>query len=190
MNKGNNKESINFSNKAKKEIITNALRNSLMSNNNTFLNKGNNKTLFNSNIRNTTKDANTSQFIMANSEINTNRLNKTKNFEVMNNLSAINKNNFDNFNNMKTGIDNTIVVIDNEKELIQRNMEHQINDSITTESFATDTDFNNSNTNFAATGSVGVMGSKYQVRHKEYETSIFANSANDSISFNKSKYIK
>lgn len=190
INKGNNKESSNFSNKAKKDIITDALRNSLMTNNDSFINKGNNKTLFNNNLRNSSNDTRNSRFIMANSEINKDILNKTGNFEVFNYKSSINRSNFDNFNNMKTGINSTINVLDNEKELIQRNLGNQNVDSLTTESFATDTEFNNSSANFAATGSVGVMGHKYQTRHKEYETSIYANTANDSTSFNKTKYIK
>lgn len=190
INKGNNKEISNFSNKAKQDIVTEALRNSLLSNNNTFLNKGNNKSLYNHNLRNTSNDAKNSQFIMANSEINKDFLNKAGNFEVFNYKSSINKNDFDNFSNMKTGIDSTINILDNEKELIQRNLGNQNMDSLTTDSFTTDTDFNISNANFAATGSVGVMGSKYQTRQKEYETSIYTNSANDSTSFNKSKYVK
>jgi hypothetical protein len=190
INKGNNKESNNFSNKAKKDIITDALRNSLMTNNESFINKGNNKTLFNNNLRNSSNDKRNSRFVMAGSEINKDILNKTGNFEVFNYKSSINKSDFDNFSNMKTGIDSTIVLLDNEKELVQRNLGNQNVESLTTGSFATDTDFNSSNANFAATGSVGIMGNKYQTRHKEYETSIYTNTANDSTSFNKTKYIK
>ena len=127
---------------------------------------------------------------MTNSEINSNRLNKIDNFEVMNYKSAINKSNFDNFSNMKTGTDSTIVMFDTEKELEQRNIGPQNNDPLSTDTFDTDTDFNNSNANFAATGSVGIMGSKYQVRQKEYESSLFTNSANDSTSMNKSTFRK
>lgn len=190
IDKGNNKESNNFSNKAKKDIITDALRNSLMTNNDSFINKGNNKTLFNNNLRNSSNDKRNSRFVMASSEINKDVLNKSGNFEVFNYKSSINKSDFDNFSNMKTGIDSTIVLLDNEKELVQRNLGNQNVDSLTTGSFATDTEFNSSNANFAATGSVGVMGNKYQTRHKEYETSIYTNTANDSTSFNKTKYVK
>ena len=86
---------------------------------------------------------------------------------------------------MKTGIDSTIVHLDNEKELVQRNIGPQNNDPLLAENFDTDMDFSNSNANFAATGTVGVMGSKYLFRQKEYESSLFNNSANDSTTFNK-----
>jgi len=189
LTKGNNKENNNFTNRAKKDIVTNILRESIQSNNSSFLNKGNNKSLKNNNKRDSSKDDNNSKFILTQSEINSNVLNKTKNLEIVNYKSNINKSNFDNFTNMKTGIDSNIVVLDNEKVLDQRQIGSHNKESLTSDSFVTDTDFDNSNANFAATGTVGIMGSKYQVRHKEYENSLFNNSANDSAVFNKSTFI-
>jgi len=186
INKGNNKENNNYSTKTTHDIVTDALRNSLLSNNDNFLNKGNNKTLLNNNKRDDTNDINNSKFIFTHSDINSNILNKTKNYEIMNYKAAIDTNDFDNFTNMKTGVDTTIININNEKELEQRQIGNTHNDPLTTDIFNTDTDFNISNANFAATGTVGIMGNKYQVRHKEYETSIYDNRANDSTSFNKS----
>ena len=183
--KGNNKENSNFSNKDKKDMMTDILRKSLMSNNDNFLNKGNNKSVFNNNSRDISNDDNQSKFLLINSEINSDKLNKTDNYEVVNYKLAINKDTFDNYNNMKTGIDSNITQFDNEKVLVQRNIGPQNNDPLLAENFDTDTDFSNSNTNFSAAGAIGVMGNKYLFRQKEYESSIFNNSANDSTTFNK-----
>ena len=103
----------------------------------------------------------------------------------MNYKLAVNKDTFDKYKNMKSGTDSTIYIIDNEKELEQRNIGPQNNDPLSSDDFITDTEFANSGTVNMLAGSVGVMGSKYLFNKKEYETSILDTSINDSSTFNK-----
>ena len=183
--KGNNKEQYNYSIKDKKDIITDILHKSLMSNNSSFLNKGNNKSSYINKSRDISDDANQSKFILTSSIVNKDHLNKTKNYEVINYKLAINRDTFDNYNNMKTGIDSTICDIDNEKQLEQRQLGPQHNESLTSENFITDSEFSNSGINNMAAGTVGVMGNKYMFNKKEYESSILDTSINDSTTYNK-----
>jgi hypothetical protein len=183
--KGNNKEQYNYSIKDKKDIITDILHKSLMSNNYSFLNKGNNKSSYINKSRDISDDANQSKFILTSSIVNKDHLNKTKNYEVINYKLAINRDTFDNYNNMKTGIDSTICDIDNEKQLEQRQLGPQHNESLTSENFITDSEFSNSGINNMAAGTVGVMGNKYMFNKKEYESSILDTSINDSTTYNK-----
>lgn len=183
--KGNNKEQINYTIKNKKDIMTDILRKSLTTNNISYLNKGNNKLVNIQKSRNTNNDKNQSKFILTTNIINDDQLNKTKNYEVINYKLAINKDNFDNYTNVKTGIDSTIYNIDNEKELEQRNIGPQNNDSLSSDDFITDTEFSNSGENNMAAGTVGIMGNKYMFNKKEYESSILDNSINDSTNHNK-----
>ena len=185
LSKGNNKEQNNYSIKDKKDLITDILRKSLMSNNSSFLNKGNNKSININKSRNTADDANQSKFILTSNIVNNDQLNKTKNYEVMNYKLAIKQDTFDNYNNVKSGIDSTIYVIDNEKQLEQRHIGPQNNDPLSSDNFITDTEFSNSGTNTMAAGTVGVMGNKYMFNKKEYESSILDTSINDSTSHNK-----
>lgn len=183
--KGNNKEQYNYSIKDKKDIITDILHKSLMSNNYSFLNKGNNKSSYINKSRDISDDANQSKFILTSSIVNKDHLNKTKNYEVINYKLAINRDTFDNYNNMKTGVDSTIYDIDNEKQLEQRQLGPQHNESLTSENFITDSEFSNSGINNMAAGTVGVMGNKYMFNKKEYESSILDTSINDSTTYNK-----
>ena len=183
--KGNNKEQYNYSIKDKKDIITDILHKSLMSNNYSFLNKGNNKSSYINKSRDISDDANQSKFILTSSIVNKDHLNKTKNYEVINYKLAINRDTFDNYNNMKTGVDSTIYNIDNEKQLEQRQLGPQHNESLTSENFITDSEFSNSGINNMAAGTVGVMGNKYMFNKKEYESSILDTSINDSTTYNK-----
>lgn len=183
--KGNNKEQYNYSIKDKKDIITDILHKSLMSNNSSFLNKGNNKSSYINKSRDISDDANQSKFILTSSIVNKDHLNKTKNYEVINYKLAINRDTFDNYNNMKTGIDSTICDIDNEKQLEQRQLGPQHNESLTSENFITDSEFSNSGINNMAAGTVGIMGNKYMFNKKEYESSILDTSINDSTTYNK-----
>ena len=183
--KGNNKEQYNYSIKDKKDIITDILHKSLMSNNYSFLNKGNNKSLYINKSRDISDDANQSKFILTSSIVNKDHLNKTKNYEVINYKLAINRDTFDNYNNMKTGVDSTIYDIDNEKQLEQRQLGPQHNESLTSDNFITDSEFSNSGINNMAAGTVGVMGNKYMFNKKEYESSILDTSINDSTTYNK-----
>ena len=183
--KGNNKEQYNYSIKDKKDIITDILHKSLMSNNYSFLNKGNNKSSYINKSRDISDDANQSKFILTSSIVNKDHLNKTKNYEVINYKLAINRDTFDNYNNMKTGIDSTICDIDNEKQLEQRQLGPQHNESLTSENFITDSEFSNSGINNMAAGTVGIMGNKYMFNKKEYESSILDTSINDSTTYNK-----
>lgn len=185
LTKGNNQEQHNYSIKDKKDLITDILRKSLMSNNSSFLNKGNNKSININKSRNTADDANQSKFILTSNIVNNDQLNKTKNYEVMNYKLAIKQDTFDNYNNVKSGIDSTIYVIDNEKQLEQRHIGPQNNDPLSSDNFITDTEFSNSGTNTMAAGTVGVMGNKYMFNKKEYESSILDTSINDSTSHNK-----
>ena len=183
--KGNNKEQYNYSIKDKKDIITDILHKSLMSNNYSFLNKGNNKSSYINKSRDISDDANQSKFILTSSIVNKDHLNKTKNYEVINYKLAINRDTFDNYNNMKTGIDSTICDIDNEIQLEQRQLGPQHNESLTSENFITDSEFSNSGINNMAAGTVGIMGNKYMFNKKEYESSILDTSINDSTTYNK-----
>lgn len=183
--KGNNKEQYNYSIKDKKDIITDILHKSLISNNYSFLNKGNNKSSYINKSRDISDDANQSKFILTSSIVNKDHLNKTKNYEVINYKLAINRDTFDNYNNMKTGVDSTIYNIDNEKQLEQRQLGPQHNESLTSENFITDSEFSNSGINNMAAGTVGVMGNKYMFNKKEYESSILDTSINDSTTYNK-----
>lgn len=185
LSKGNNKEQNNYSIKNKKDLITDILHKSLMSNNSSFLNKGNNKSININKSRNTADDANQSKFILTSNIINNDQLNKTKNYEVINYKLAIKQDTFDNYNNVKSGIDSTIYLINNEKQLEQRNIGPQNNDPLSSDDFITDTEFSNSGTNTIAAGTVGVMGNKYMFNKKEYESSILDTSINDSTSHNK-----
>lgn len=185
LNKGNNKEQSNYTNRDKKDLITDILYKSLMTNNTSFLDKGNNKSLFNNKSRNTSEDKNQSKFILTSNIINKDIINKTKNHEVINYKAAINQDKFDKYNNVKSGVDSTIYIIDNEKELEQRNIGPQSNEILSTEDFITDTEFSNSGTNNKAAGTVGIMGNKYMFNKKEYENSILDTSINDSTTFNK-----
>jgi hypothetical protein len=185
LKKGNNKENINYTIQDKKKIITDILHKSIKTNNESFLNKGNNKNVSNNKIRNTSNDKNQSKFAITNNIISKDQLNKTKNYEIMNYKLAVNKDTFDKYNNMKSGTDSTIYIIDNEKELEQRNIGPQNNDPLSSDDFITDTEFANSGTVNMLAGSVGVMGSKYLFNKKEYETSILDTSINDSSTFNK-----
>jgi hypothetical protein len=183
--KGNNKEQNNYTTKDKKDLITDILHKSLMSNNSSFLNKGNNKSTYINKSRDISNDANQSKFILTSNIINNDQLNKTKNYEVINYKLAINQDTFDNYSNVKSGIDSTIYIIDNEKELEQRNIGPQNNDPLSSENFITDTEFFSSGINNMAAGTVGVMGNKYMFNKKEYEKSILDTSINDSATFNK-----
>jgi hypothetical protein len=183
--KGNNKEQNNYTTKDKKDLITDILHKSLMSNNSSFLNKGNNKSTYINKSRDISNDANQSKFILTSNIVNNDQLNKTKNYEVINYKLAINQDTFDNYSNVKSGIDSTIYVIDNEKELEQRNIGPQNNDPLSSENFITDTEFFSSGINNMAAGTVGVMGNKYMFNKKEYENSILDTSINDSATFNK-----
>jgi hypothetical protein len=156
-----------------------------MSNNSSFLNKGNNKSTYINKSRDISNDANQSKFILTSNIINNDQLNKTKNYEVINYKLAINQDTFDNYSNVKSGIDSTIYIIDNEKELEQRNIGPQNNDPLSSENFITDTEFFSSGINNMAAGTVGVMGNKYMFNKKEYEKSILDTSINDSATFNK-----
>lgn len=185
LNKGNNKEQSNYTVKDKKDLITDILHKSLMTNNDSFLNKGNNKSNFINKLRNNANDKNQSKFILTTNIVNEDRINKTKAHEVINYKAAINQDTFDKYNNVKSGIDTTINILDNEKQLEQRNIGPQQNDTLTTEHYNTDTEFFNSGTNSIAAGTVGIMGNKYMFNKKEYENSILDSSINDSTTFNK-----
>ena len=185
LNKGNNKEQSNYKIKDKKDLITDILHKSVISNNDSFLNKGNNKSNFINKPRNVANDINQSKFILTTNIVNEDRLNKTKAYEVINYKAAIYQDNFDKYNNVKSGIDTTINVLDNEKQLEQRTTGTQQNDTLTTEHYNTDTEFFNSGINNMAAGTVGVMGNKYMFNKKEYENSILDTSINDSTTFNK-----
>jgi hypothetical protein len=185
LNKGNNKEQSNYKIKDKKDLITDILHKSVISNNDSFLNKGNNKSNFINKQRNAANDINQSKFILTTNIVNEDRLNKTKAYEVINYKTAIYQDTFDKYNNVKSGIDTTINVLDNEKQLEQRTAGTQQNDTLTTEHYNTDTEFFNSGINNMAAGTVGVMGNKYMFNKKEYENSILDTSINDSTTFNK-----
>lgn len=185
LNKGNNKEQSNYTVKDKKDLITNILQKSLMTNNDSFLNKGNNKSNFINKLRNNANDKNQSKFILTTNIVNEDIINKTKAHEVINYKAAINQDTFDKYNNVKSGIDTTINILDNEKQLEQRTIGQQQNDTLTTEQYNTDTEFFNSGTNLMAAGTVGIMGNKYMFNKKEYENSILDSSINDSTTFNK-----
>jgi len=188
LSKGNNKESINNKNKetySKKELMTDILRKSLYSNKKTYLSKGNNKSIFNNKLRDNKNDMSQSLFIYKNNIINTDKLNKTDNYQTMNYKTSALLDTFDNYNNVKTGIDSNIIEFNNEKELEQRNIGPQQNDNLSPDDFLTDTDFFESGATSKLAGSVGIMGSKYLSNQQEYETSPFNNNANDSSVSNK-----
>ncbi len=166
------KENFNITVRDKKELLTDILRKSITSNNTNYLNKGNNKSLFNNKSRNISEGMQSSKFLFKNSEINTNVLNKKKeDFEIFN-YKTKQPELFSSYKNDKSSIEKTLSATDKEKMLEQRNIGPQQSEIQKAENFENDTDFSKSGEVSMAAGTVGNMGSKYMFKDKEYEDSI------------------
>lgn len=184
------KENFNTKSQSQKELLTDILRKSIISNNTNYLDKGNNKTLSNNASRDASEDIQHSKFIYNNSEINKNILNKPKeDFEVFN-YKTKKPELFSNYENDKSGVEKTLSSTDKEKMLEQRSLGNQQSEIQKAENFENDTDFSKSGEVNMAAGTVGNMGSKYMFKDKEYEDSISEhNNVNDrSISIKRSIY--
>ncbi len=180
LNKGNNKVNINLKNKNKDDIINELFHQSIKSNNETFLNKGNNKENSNklSNIK--VLKNNNNEFIYYNNEINKDKLNKTNNSNVeIFNYSKITPQYSNNYDSVKQSKENKLNNYD-ERNNQHRKPNNQSNDALHTDDFETDTKFKESD---QKDRKMGIYGSKYLFRKKEYENSMNSeNSINESSS--------
>jgi len=178
--KGNNKETIISSTKKITSLLTDILQKSIMSNNDGFLNKGNNKESINNKVRNINNDHLLSKFIQQSVEVNKDVLNKSNNnYEIYNYKSKLPEL-ANNYVNDKTSIEKKLYSYDNEKKL--NNISSKIGYEIKTiMDFENDAEYATSGTVSSAAGTVGSIGSKYLNNKKEYESSILDdNNVNDS----------
>lgn len=186
LNKGNNKEQINQKNKLKDDIINELLFESVKSEKNNILEKGNNKEHFNnkSNIKILNNDNN--MFLYNNNLINNDKLQQNNNkFEVFNysNKMPEYSNNFD---NVKTSLENKLNNYDIERFSQHRKPNNQSNDALHTDDFDYDGKFEESGQKDRR---MGIHGSKYLFREKVLEPSMNSyNSINDSNSSIQRKY--
>lgn len=179
INKGNNKEQKNIKSKLKDNIINELLFESIKTNNENIINKGNNKEQYikKSNIKVLNNDNNL--FIYNNNLINKDKLqsnnNKYEIFNYSNKLSDFSNN----YDSVKKSLENKLNKYDNEKKNQHRKPNNQSNDALHQDDFETDAEFTESGLKDRR---MGIHGSKYLFKEKEYESKMGDNSINDSNS--------
>ena len=169
LEKGNNKEISNYTQKDKKDLFLDLLYQSLLSQKNNILEKGNNKEVSNITGKSTKDDTLQSKFIYDNALLNKNQLNQHNNiyevYKYSNKLPEYNNNiNYDNTKNTK---EIQLHSYDNEKNSQHRKPNNQSNDTLNPEIFENDAEFKSSGEKDRKTGNIG---HKYMFNNKEYET--------------------
>ena len=169
LEKGNNKEMANYTQKEKKDLFLDLLYQSLLSQKNNILEKGNNKEVSNITGKSTKGDTLQSKFIYDNVLLNKNQLNQHNNiyevYKYSNKLPEYYNNiNYDNTKNTK---EIQLHSYDNEKNSQHRKPNNQSNDTLNPEIFENDTEFKSSGEKDRKTGNIG---HKYMFNNKEYET--------------------
>jgi len=179
LTKGNNKEQRNIKSKQKNDLINELLFQSIKSNNENIINKGNNKEIKNikSNIKYLT--SNNNEFKYHNNEINKDKLNNNlRTYEIINYSNKI-PTIENNYESVKSSLENKLHNYDNEKNNQHRKPNNQSNDSLHQDDFETDAEFTESGQKDRR---MGIFGSKYMFNKKEYETDMNDTSLNDSTS--------
>lgn len=170
LDRGNNKENSNYTNKEKKDIFTDLLYQSILSEKENILEKGNNKENNNIKGKSTKNDDIQSKFIYENSLLNTDQINKNNNiyeiFQYSTKLPEINDNIY---YNTKTSAEIKLQNYDNEKFTQERKPNNQSNDTLKPEQFENDAEFKTSGEKDRKTGN---FGHKYMFKKKEYEQHI------------------
>ena len=176
INKGNNKEQVNYKTKQKNDLINELLFQSIKSNNENFINKGNNKERQNTKSNIKYLKTNNNEFIYQNNEINKDKLNNNlKTYEVMNYSTKIStvENNYD---SVKNSLEKKLNNYDNEKNNQHRKPNVQSNDALHKDDFETDAEFKESGQKDRR---MGIFGSKYMFNKKEYEEDMNDTTIND-----------
>lgn len=180
LDKGNNKELSNQKQKVKDDILSELLRQSIKSNNENFINKGNNKEYQNKKSTINLLNNKNSEFIFYNNEINKNHLQTNdNNYEVIN-YSKIAPQFTNNYDSVQTSIEKKLQNFNNEQNNQHRKPNHQSNDALHQDDFETDAEFKESGQKDRR---LGIHGSKYLFREKQYENSMSDNSLNDNAGF-------
>ena len=178
LDKGNNKELSNQKQKVKDDILSELLRQSIKSNNENFINKGNNKEYQNKKSKINLLNNKNSEFIFYNNEINKNHLQTNdNNYEVIN-YSKIASQFTNNYDSVQTSIEKKLQNFNNEQNNQHRKPNHQSNDALHQDDFETDAEFKESGQKDRR---LGIHGSKYLFREKQYENSMSDNSLNDKV---------
>jgi hypothetical protein len=165
--KGNNKEMSNKTIKDKKELLTDILIQSIKSDNQTYLNKGNNKSLNNQTQNIKLKNNNNSKFIYNNADVNKKIINVHDNIYEVHQYSSKLPERHNTYNNDKDNQEKKLQNYNNEKIMHERKPNNQSNDTLNTSDFENDMKFNESGFKDRKTGK---MGSKYMFKQKEYES--------------------
>lgn len=180
LNKGNNKELSNQKQRVKDDILSELSRQSIKSNNENFINKGNNKEYQNKKSNIKVIDKNNSEFIFHNNELNKNSLQiNNKAYEVIN-YSKITSQFTNNYDSVQKTIETKLQNYNNEKNTQHRKPNHQSNDALHQDDFETDAEFKESG---FKDRKLGIHGSKYLFREKQYENGMGDNSLNDNTGF-------
>lgn len=173
LDRGNNKEMFNNSNKNKKDIFLDLLYQTQLSQKDNIQDKGNNKEVNNISGKSTSNDELQSKFIYENSLLNDKQINPTNNvYEVYHYSTKIPEhveNNSIQYAIGKTSSEVKIQNYDNEKNGQHRKPNNQSNDALKPDNFENDMTFNTSGEKDRRTGNIG---HKYLFRSKEYETFI------------------
>ena len=180
LDKGNNKELYNQKQKVKDDILSELLRQSIKSNNENFINKGNNKEYQNKKSTINFINNNNSEFIYHNNEINKNFLQLNDNTYEVINYSQLASQFTNNYESVQTSIETQLQNFNNEQNNQHRKPNHQSNDALHQDDFETDAEFKESGQKDRR---LGIHGSKYLFREKQYETSMVDNSINDNTGF-------
>ena len=173
LDRGNNKEVNNITQKDKKDIFVDLLHQTLLSQKDNIQEKGNNKESNNIKGKSTKNDELQSKFIFNNSLLNKDRINNNNKiyevFKYSNKLPEYKSNNETKFVSGKTGAETKLNTYDNEKNSQHRKPNNQSNDALKPEHFENDMRFKSSGEKDRKTGK---MGKKYLFTNKEYETYI------------------
>ena len=169
-------------------MINELLYQSIKSNNENYLNKGNNKEKVNNKSTIHLLNQNNTDFQYHNNLVNDYQLNQNKNnYEIFNYSTKIKefKNNYD---SAKNSIEKKLHNYDNEKNNQHRKPNSQSNDALHQDDFETDGDFRESG---FKDRKIGMFGNKYMFNKKEYETDMNDSSINESTNLlSKSNYFK
>lgn len=176
LNKGNNKELINQKQRVKDDILSELARESIRSNNESFINKGNNKEYQNKKSNINVLTNNNSEFIYNNNEINKNSIQlNDKTYEVFN-YSQVSSQFTNNYDSVQQTVETRLQNYNNEQNNQHRKPNFQSNDALHQDDFETDADFTESGQKDRR---LGIFGSKYLFREKQYENSMNDASIND-----------
>ena len=167
LDRGNNKENNNLTNREKKDIFTELLYQSILSEKENVLEKGNNKENINVTGKSTKDDDLQSKFIYDNALLNKEQLNQHNNiYEIFQYSTKLPEKNDNNYYNTKTSTEIKIQHYDNEKFTHERKPNNQSNDALKPEHFENDAEFKTSGEKDRKTGN---HGHKYMFKQKEYE---------------------